>query len=66
MSTSSEKDVKRDFGQDPEFQAPQSHADETIAHDAVFGEITDKGPNYRNVSTPIPEGETLEFFQKAS
>ncbi|EEU43545.1 uncharacterized protein NECHADRAFT_104917 [Fusarium vanettenii 77-13-4] len=49
MSTSSEKDVKRDFGQDPEFQAPQSHADETIAHDAVFGEITDKGPNYRNV-----------------
>ncbi|KAI8665381.1 hypothetical protein LRP88_04112 [Fusarium phalaenopsidis] len=49
MSTSSEKDVKRDFGQDPEFQPAQSHADETIAHDAVFGEITDKGPNYRNV-----------------
>ncbi|RSL55158.1 hypothetical protein CEP53_007215 [Fusarium sp. AF-6] len=49
MSTSSEKDTKRDFGQDVEFQPTQSHADETIAHDAVFGEITDKGPNYRNV-----------------
>ncbi|KAJ4328792.1 hypothetical protein N0V84_000799 [Fusarium piperis] len=49
MSTSSEKEAKRDFGQDVEFQPTQSHADETIAHDAVFGEITDKGPNYRNV-----------------
>ncbi|RSL51071.1 hypothetical protein CEP54_011628 [Fusarium duplospermum] len=49
MSTSSEKDTKRDFGQDVEFQPTQSHAEETIAHDAVFGEITDKGPNYRNV-----------------
>lgn len=25
------------------------HDDPTQAHDAVFGEITDKGPNYRNV-----------------
>lgn len=66
MSTSSDKDGKRDFGQDVEFQPNQSHADETIAHDAVFGEITDKGPNYRDVSTPIPGDETLEFFQKPS
>ncbi|KAM0424569.1 hypothetical protein ACHAPT_010287 [Fusarium lateritium] len=49
MSTSSEKDTKRDFGQDVEFAPTQSHVDETITQDAVFGEITDKGPNYRNV-----------------
>lgn len=27
-------------------------ADQEICHDAVFGEVTEEGPNYRNVSLP--------------
>ena len=26
--------------------------DPTLAHDAVFGNITEKGPNYRDVNIP--------------
>lgn len=28
------------------------HGESPMDHDAVFGEITDEGPNYRSVSTP--------------
>jgi hypothetical protein len=30
-------------------QTGQMFEDQTYAHDAVFGEITEEGPNYRNV-----------------
>lgn len=30
---------------------PESQA---IRHDAVFGEVTEEGPNYRNVKFPSP------------
>jgi hypothetical protein len=51
------KDHKVDY--DPEGLAHvPSHSgegevivDNTIAHDAVFGDITEGGPNYRNVKT---------------
>lgn len=26
-----------------------------VQHDAVFGEVTDEGPNYRSVSSPDPD-----------
>ena len=29
--------------------------DQEVCHDAVFGEVTDKGPNYRNVSHSVPD-----------
>lgn len=29
---------------------PQDKAGESVEHDAVFGELTQDGPNYRNVS----------------
>lgn len=31
--------------------AGEVHIDTAYTHDAVFGEITSKGPNYRNVSS---------------
>ncbi|KAM5354735.1 hypothetical protein ACJ41O_001382 [Fusarium nematophilum] len=49
-SSGSEKDEKH---QDLEYNAGlaphESHANDTIAHDAVFGDITEGGPNYRAV-----------------
>ncbi|KAH7176097.1 transmembrane amino acid transporter protein-domain-containing protein [Dactylonectria macrodidyma] len=55
-SSPAEKDMKRDLQQDPELNgglgrvpSQQGEVDDTIAHDAVFGDITEDGPNYRNV-----------------
>lgn len=36
---------------DGEAGVPES---QEIRHDAVFGEVTEKGPNYRNVKFPNP------------
>jgi len=44
--TSSELTIGRDAHSPP--GGDSEHV--ATAHDAVFGEITDKGPNYRNVS----------------
>ncbi|KAM5349168.1 hypothetical protein ACJ41O_008991 [Fusarium nematophilum] len=50
-----EKDLKRDSDQDVEDGAlkrvpsQQGQVEDTIAHDAVFGDITEDGPNYRAV-----------------
>ncbi len=44
--TSSELTIGRDAHSHP--GGDSEHV--ATAHDAVFGEITDKGPNYRNVS----------------
>lgn len=30
-------------------QIGEVHSDPSYAHDAVFGELTEEGPNYRNV-----------------
>lgn len=55
----SDSDMKYTTKEDPEglTNSPsylgEVSEEHTIAQDAVFGEITDKGPNYRNVS-PAP------------
>ncbi len=45
------EDCKVDRGDTKSMPTSQSgHADDTTyTHDAVFGDITDEGPNYRNV-----------------
>lgn len=42
------KDYEEKLGTDPS-QLGDIIEDQTYAHDAVFGEITEDGPNYRNV-----------------
>lgn len=37
--------------------AGEVHDDPGHAHDAVFGRITNDGPNYRNVSRQISQNE---------
>jgi hypothetical protein len=40
------------------------HPAETVQHDAVFGEVTKEGPNYRGVSLPGPS-KYLPLIQTA-
>lgn len=37
------------------------HTHNTVAEDAVFGTITEDGPNYRNVHMP-PAGRCINFM----
>lgn len=45
------KDHEEKLGTDPS-QLGDIREDQTYAHDAVFGEITEDGPNYRDVRVP--------------
>lgn len=49
-----EKDLKRDFENEPGLHNTPSVAGGAQVHDDVFGDITDEGPNYRAVCRISP------------
>lgn len=63
LKTSMSKDEPNDLSQLPS-QLVEGEIYEEFTHDAVFGEITEGGPNYRNVWISIPDFWSMKWYWK--